>query len=92
MPILYSPDFQHPDTGIPVCFAYDEEQEMLSLEPCESICDEWGVSTTSESYRATEDACRRWNSRSCSSAMEANRIIRDEFPDAWADEVYFDEE
>lgn len=92
MSILYSSDFQHPDTGIPVCFMFDEEQETLSLEPCEHTCDEWGVSTMSESYSATATACRRWGSRSCSSAAEANRIIRDEFPDAWTDEVFFDEE
>lgn len=92
MAILYSPDFQHPDTGIPVCFAFDEEQEMLFLEPCEHICDEWGISTTSDSYSETLAACRNWSGKSCSSTAEANRVIRAEFPDAWDDEVFFDED
>lgn len=31
---LYSPDFQHPDTGVPVCFVLDEASELIWMEPC----------------------------------------------------------
>ena len=44
MDILYSPDFQHPDTGVPICFVLDLDAEILWLEPCEVVCEQWDLS------------------------------------------------
>lgn len=89
---LYSADFQHPETAVPCVFAFDIVEELISLEPCDTLCDQWGINKNGSEYQETEALCAGWGKHRCSSAKEANRIIKKSFPDAWDDGVYFTEE
>lgn len=89
---LYSMDFQHPETAVPCVFMFDEAEELISLEPCEPLCDQWGIDRNEEPYRETLALCDEWGKHRCSSVKEANRMIRKSFPDAWDDGVYFQED
>lgn len=87
---LRSPDFQHPDTGVPICFVWDAASELLWLEPCDDVCEQWSVSPGE--YEETVGLCKLWGEHSCSSAAEANRIIQSRYPDLLEDGVYFPED
>ena len=86
----YSPDFQHPDTRVPVCFVWDADEELLWLEPCESLCDEWNL--TELEYEETEMLCKQWGEHTCASAAEANRMIAGRYPKLTGENVYFSED
>ena len=73
MDILYSPDFQHPDTSVPICFVLDLDAEILWLEPYEVVCEQWDISEAD--YEETERLCKLWGEHSCCSVAEANRKI-----------------
>ena len=77
--ILKSSDFQHPDTGVPICFVWDGVAELLWQEPCEEVCEQW-------------DLCKRWGERACASPAEANRIIQSCYPELMEDGIYFPED
>ena len=87
-----TPDCQHPDTGIPCNFTYDDRSEILYLEPCELVLDSWGISHDDVLYKETERLCRRYGKRTCSSLAEANRIIKATMPRAYEDGAVFDED
>ena len=84
---LYSPDYQHPDTGVPICFVWDMASELLWLEPCETACDQWDVPESE--YQETETLCKLWGEHVCGSAAEANRLIHFQFPDAFEEGICF---
>ena len=86
---IYSPDFQHPDTGVPIWFVWSVTEELLWLEPCESLCQQWEVSENE--YQETVTLCKLWGEHTCRSAIEANRIIQERYPDILEDGVYFPE-
>ena len=89
MDTLYSPDFQHPDTGVPICFVLDLEAEILWLEPCEVVCEQWDISEAD--YEETERLCKLWGEHSCYSIAEANPLIRSRYNEAFEDGVCFSE-
>lgn len=86
----YTPDFQHPDTGVPVCFVLDEASELIWMEPCDAVCEQWDISE--EAYAETETLCKQWGEHPCASAAEANRMITEKYPEIADDGVYFSED
>lgn len=86
----YSADFQHPDTGVPICFAWDEAAEILWLEPCEAVCEQWGV--PENEYEETAVLCKLWGEHACGSAAEANRLIQSRYPGVLDEGVCFAED
>lgn len=88
--ILKSSDFQHPDTGVPICFVWDGVAELLWQEPCEEVCEQWDVPLSE--YNETVDLCKQWGERACASPAEANRIIQSCYPELMEDGIYFPED
>lgn len=88
--ILKSSDFQHPDTGVPICFVWDGVAELLWQEPCEEVCEQWDV--PSSEYNETVDLCKQWGERACAFPAEANRIIQSGNPELMEDGIYFPED
>lgn len=88
--VLYSPDFQHPDTGVPICFVWDEAAELLWMEPCETSCEQWDVSEYE--YEETSALCKQWGEHACGSPAEANRLIQSRYPGIIDEGVYFSED
>lgn len=91
MSLRYStPDFQHPETGVPVAFIFDEDQKILTIELCEPLLDQWNMrEEQSDLIMETELCCKRFGERFCEGIDEANAIIERRYADAWLDGVCF---
>lgn len=71
-----TPDFQHPDTGIPCIFEWVEETGLLSLQPCENVIDAWHLEQEQpEALAETIAACKRFHPQHCANLEIANEII-----------------
>lgn len=88
--MLYSPDFQHPDTGVPICFVWDTEAELLWLEPCGAPIEQRNI--PKHKYDETYALCKLLGEHTCGSAAEANRLIRSLYPWAFENGVCFSED
>lgn len=78
-----------PDVGVPISFAFDTESELLWLEIYMPGCYERKIREDSPLYIKAKSACENWGQKSCSSRLEANRLIQNEFPQAVAAEAIF---
>jgi len=71
-------------TGVPCAFVLDLDSELLRLEPVESIYLQRGEMLDAGALDTAAIACSAWGQHACASPAQANRFIKQAFPNEWA--------
>lgn len=90
MRLLHTQWFRHPETGVPVVFEFDMDEELIYMRLYCAAFEKLNFSREDDITKTTGEICRRFH-RQCSSLVEANRILAEGFPDLFRQGVCFEE-